>query len=251
MARAALHVVFGSSPAGIVRQALSELGRRERVLDLMDNLSLGPIASDDPEVRGSWLDKELGQYDWQEIVREDANLPIKTIAEQNCLVAWYAPNRAESFAGFQWWLSQIDGGPVSIMNVPDLHFHGTDAMMKLIDQEVDLSDAERERHQAEWQTLITENAPLRIVQDGCLLSVTLEYFDDLIVGFVSNEWRSTVRVVGDAFSTIGIKTGHFIDDLFTCSRLRALAGSGAIEWDGDGSDMRGCKVRLVGADHKA
>lgn len=243
-----LHVVFGSSPAGILRRALFELDLQDNVLDLMDVLNVGPIATDNPDVRGEWLNSELGEYDWRELAREDAKLPIKSIQHESRLVAWYAPNRAESFAGFQWWLSQIDRKPVSIMSVPDLHFQGTDAIVSLVGQEIELSEEDRDRHQAEWRTLRNENASLRIVQDGILVSAPLDYFDKLILGFVSSEWRPAMRVVGDAFYTIGVETDHFIDDLFTFSRLRALSRLGGVEWDGDISDRRGSKVRLVAGD---
>jgi hypothetical protein len=243
-----LHVVFGSSPAGILRRALYELDLQDKVLDIMDDLSVGPIAIDNPDVRGEWLNNELGEYDWRYFLKEDANLPAKSIEDKSRLVAWYAPNRAGSYAGFQWWLSQIEKKPVSIMSVPDLHFQGTDAMANLVGLEIELSQEDRDRHQAEWHALRNENAPLRIVQDGRLISAPLDYFDNLICGFVSSEWRPAMMVVGDASSTISTKTGHFIDDLFTFSRLRAISRSGAIEWDGDLSDRRGSKVRLVAGD---
>jgi hypothetical protein len=243
-----LHVVFGSSPAGILRRALYELDLQDKVLDLLDYLSVGPIADADYAVRGEWLNSELGEYDWRESLREDAKLPMKSIQHKSRLIAWYAPNRAESYAGFQWWLSQIDKKAVSIMNVPDLHFQGTDAMVSLVGQEMELSEEERRRHHAEWHALKNENALLRIIQDGSLVSAPLEYFDILILGFVSSEWRPAMRVVGDAFSTISIETGHFIGDLFTFSRLRALSRSGRVEWDGDISDREGSKVRIAAGD---
>lgn len=245
MTEPTLHIVFGLSPAGVIRHALSNLGRREEVLDLADNFSLGPIASDDPEARGLWLNNVLGEYDWREIVENESTLPLKTLSRPLRIIAWYAPNRAESFAGFHWWLSQIDRTPCSIVSVPDLHFNGTEAMMALVDQETALSESDRDRHQAEWQRLKEEDAPLRIIIDSRLASAPLDYFDDFIIDFVLPEWQSTMRVVGEAFSTLSLKTGHSIDALFTFSRLRALSASGAIEWEGGTNDMRSSKVRLA------
>ncbi len=242
-----LHVVFGSSPAGILRRALYEADLQDKVLDILDDLSVGPISNYDPDLRGEWLNSEFGEYDWRDFLRADAILPSRSIQDKGRLVAWYAPNRAVSYAGFQWWISQIDEKPVSIMSVPDLHFYGTEAMVNLLGQEVELSEKARVRHREEWHALRNENAPLRVLQDGRLMSAPLDYFDNLISGFVSSEWRPATRIVGDACFKISSNTGHFINDLFTFSRLRALSRSGVVEWDGDISDRRVSKVRLVAA----
>lgn len=245
MTTSTLHVVFGSSPAGIVRRALRELGRQEQVLDLMDDLSLGPIHPYNSEVRGQWLNHELGEYDWQDFVGRDSSLPLKSQSHPGRLVAWYAPNRACSYAGFQWWLSQMDDARCAVMSVPDLHFQNTEAIVNLIGQETDLSPLERSQHQQEWHALKNENALLRVVDDGRLVSASLDFFDHLIIQFVDHDWKDAMRVVGNAFSTISIETGHFIDDLFVGSRLRALAGAEKIEWDGNSRDPRTSKVRLA------
>lgn len=245
MATSTLHVVFGSSPAGIVRRALRELGRQDRVLDLMDDLSLGPISPYNPEARGKWLNSELGEYDWQDFVKKDSSLPQRSQSHFGRLVAWYAPNRACSYAGFQWWLSHMDDAQCAIMNVPDLHFQNTEAVVNLVGQETDLSPSARNQHQREWQAMKNENALLRIVDDGRLISASLDIFDHLIIQFVDRDWQDVTRVVGNAFSTISIETGHFIDDLFVGSRLRSLATAGKIEWDGNSRDARTSKVRLV------
>lgn len=240
-----LHIVFGLSPAGILRQALSSLGLREQVLDIMDDLSLGPIACGSLEGRAEWLTSELGTYHWLEVLRRDAELPARSSEGNRHVVAWYAPNRADSLAGFMWWLSQMGLTKISIMRVPDLSFKGVVAMMKLVGQQVPLADDERASLQSEWRALRSENALLRVFQNGRLQSASLDYFDNLILDFASCEWRPAMRVVGDAFSTISLDTGHFIDDEFTSSRLRALAGSGVIEWDGDLIDVRGSRVRRI------
>lgn len=245
LGNAYLHVVFGLSPAGTLRRALSELGRREQVLDLMDVLSVGPIASDSLESRAEWLSSELGSDDWLDGLKEDAELPARSSEDNRHVVAWYAPNRADSLAGFLWWLSQMGRAEISTMCVPDLGLQGHEAIMKLVGQQVYLADDERESLQAEWRALRSENALLRIVQNGHLKSASIDYFDDLILNFVPSEWRLAMRVVGDAFSTIGLDTGHDILPEFTFSRLRFLAGSGAIEWNGALTDMRRSQVRRV------
>nr|WP_282436303.1 MULTISPECIES: DUF3658 domain-containing protein [unclassified Novosphingobium] len=240
-----MHVVFGSSPAGILRRALSELEIQDKVLDIIDDLSIGPIDDDNPDVRGKWLNNELGEHSWIELLQNDAILPHKSTQGAHRIIAWYAPNRADSYAGFKWWLSKIDRKPISVMSVPDLHFLGTEAMANLVGKEVKLSEEERDHHQTEWRKLKAENALLRIVKNDRLTSASLEYFDEIIHNLVPKEWQTAMRVVGNAHYTISIQTGHVIDDLFILSRLRTLSRSGVIEWDGDIKDRRRSRVRLV------
>ena len=49
-----LHIVPGPSTAGVLGQALRDAGRAEAVLACPDDLSCGPIDSDDPAARVAW-----------------------------------------------------------------------------------------------------------------------------------------------------------------------------------------------------
>jgi hypothetical protein len=223
-----LHVVFGSSPSGIVRQAVTKLGRNDFVITFHDDLSLGPINYDRPEVRAAWLNRELGMFDWLEFVEDDEDLCLRCHGYPGRLVAWYNPGNVGSYAGFQWWIAQIGRTPCAVLCDPRLNDHNVDAMADLFGQEVELSDEARARHHAEWLELEQDNAVLRILYENRLWSVPLEYFDEAILGLVPPEWQSVLRVLYATF----VNYGFGLNEEFVRSRLRVLHRAGAIEWRG-------------------
>jgi hypothetical protein len=103
----ALHIVFGASAAGSLRQALVSLRREDRVLAPFNDLSFWPIAAGDAVARGRWVEEHLGYADWQDIVLGDAPLLAESLAAERPLVAWVSFREARSYAGLLWWLSRI------------------------------------------------------------------------------------------------------------------------------------------------
>jgi hypothetical protein len=209
------------------------MGRKDFVAAFYDDLSVGPIDYDDPIERAAWLNRELGMFDWLEFVEKDNDLALRCHAWSGPIVAWYNPGDARSYAGFQWWISQIGRTACAVLCEPDLNLHGVDAITDRIGHAVNLSDEARTRHHAEWLVMEQDNALLRIIHDNRLISVPLEYFDEAILGFMREEWQTTMRVVGQAMVTIAQSLHHVLDDMFVMSRLRALHGAGMVEWSGD------------------
>ena len=70
MAASTLHIVFNSSAAAGLRDALRQAGRDERVVGLSDCLSFGPINPPDPELRREWVETELDYAGWENVVSE-------------------------------------------------------------------------------------------------------------------------------------------------------------------------------------
>ena len=57
-----IHITFGIHADNVLRTALRLAGRRERVVRLWDDLSLGPIDPPEPTVRWGWAKHELGLF---------------------------------------------------------------------------------------------------------------------------------------------------------------------------------------------
>jgi hypothetical protein len=108
-----------------------------------------------------------------------------------------------------------------------------------------LSESECRFRTEAWRVLASENAPLRIIRDGRLASAPLTFFDDLILGIASHEWQPMALIVGAAMCDSVDQEGLYqVGDFLLASRARTLAKSGALEWRGDLSVMRGCEIRL-------
>jgi len=104
---------------------------------------------------------------------------------------------------------------------------------KLWDLARPLPKSERLGYRKQWKQCLAENAPLRVIEDGKLVSAPISFFDPLLMSHVREMWRSVVSV----FSSVTIS--HWddgvlqTDDAFLAARMRALAESGRLEIRGE------------------
>src|SRR5690348_799492 len=94
---AVLHIAPSDSAGGSLRQAVRAAGRDDEVLSFRDDLSCGPIASDDPSVRAIWW----GQFcDPSEVEADLRNFwhRFETACER--LVLWFSRHAARELAFF-------------------------------------------------------------------------------------------------------------------------------------------------------
>lgn len=102
--------------------------------------------------------------------------------------------------------------------------------MKLVERAAPVTDIARRRYEADWRRLRDENGALRVLTDAGVVSAPLDYYDDTILSFVTNDWQSCARVVGN---TVGrMMEGPYrqcsSDQLFF-DRLLSLIDNGVIE----------------------
>lgn len=111
--------------------------------------------------------------------------------------------------------------------------------------EVGLSDARRDAELALWRRLKRENAPLRVLADGELISASIEVFDALLLENTTRCWKKMAWIIGSALGQ-SYEAGPFqVGDLVLSARLRSLAQDGTLEWRGDLERMNYCELRLV------
>jgi len=104
---------------------------------------------------------------------------------------------------------------------------------------------ERLRYRELWGQLISENAPLRVIEGDKLVSAPISFFDSMLMSYVTDKWRRAVIV----FSSVTIS--HWDDEIwqtdetFLAARMRTLVESGRVEIRGETSpDMIRDEVRL-------
>jgi hypothetical protein len=270
-----VHVVFGSDAAERLRQALAEDDRPEEVVSCDDDFRLGPIASADAagRVRGindilgsdDWLDNDdaLGSNHWDLVVAGNALLLAASIAPDILPVVWFSRRDAYSYAAFLWWLSHQGEAPCEIVDVTDMLIVGDPAGDRLLPPHLAVSPGlvpphemvrlremarlllpeERRHYQSRWQALVRENAPLRVIDSGELVSAPITFFDPLLLSCVISDWRKMLRIVGEAMGRL------YEDELFQSGdwllfvRLRHLAETGIVEWAGDITRVHYCEMR--------
>ena len=107
-----------------------------------------------------------------------------------------------------------------------------------------LTPAERAQYRELWERLRTENAPLRILAEGQLVSAPITYFDPLLLSHVTPRFRKAALIIAKALTDIWDSSYIQTGDLVLAARLRALADAGAVESQGDLLQIRHSEVRL-------
>lgn len=214
--RARVHVTFHQSAAGSLKLALKTLGIDEEVLCLVDDLSYGPISPGDARQRVQWTVDELGFHEDPVIEELITEFWQRIDGLRTEVTAWISRRYVTEYCGFLELLRHVHESPVNVVDVADVEFIRRDGSpspttalafsvvhdahiveKKLLDQARRVSDIERKRYEAEWQRLRDENGDLRVMTDAGIISVPINYYDDTILSFVTNEWQSCARVVGN------------------------------------------------------
>ena len=103
-----LHVVFASTAAGTLQRALDALHRRDAIVCLADDLSIGPI--DGAGSRAAWLQSSHDLESAKRIADNRVVVVETSNANRISPVVWMSSVDARSYAGFLWWLAQVGCG---------------------------------------------------------------------------------------------------------------------------------------------
>jgi len=276
-----LHIVFGESAGGSLRQAVLQARRKDQVIAFWDNLSFGPIDPPDPADRAAWVRKEFElpveefgfslDRNVRLIVDDPPNsgrkltteLPEfwgKVLSAKTRRVLWVCRRSAHEYAGFLECVWRLADEPVDLVDltgfslarrggeqepaisVSELH---SEEFIKnaLWDRAAPLTPMARDRYREMWRALRAENAPFRVVAGDDLVSAPMTFYDDWLVSSSVSQWRKVARVIADTMNTARTR-GHVVGDLVLSGRLQALAVAGRLESQGDLSQPRFSEVRL-------
>jgi hypothetical protein len=259
------HILFNHSAAPELRRALTDAGKDDNVLVFPDNLSLGPIDPSDWDKRAQWIANEL-LHERLDLSAETGRFWTAALAGNIKPVAWMSRRSTGEYANFLEWLWRMEDLPCQIIDLTEVKFPSvreperswfvvSSARItpenflrhKLWDTAIELPEVDRQRYRNIWRALREENAPLRILRDGELVSAPMDVFDARIMMQVSGEWQKLSRVVGytlaldidDECEQAGVLVLH--------SRLRALVEGGYLESRGNLASLREGEVRLAAA----
>ncbi len=268
MAARTLHILFSESAAASVQIALTEAGMGDAVATQPDDFGFGPINPSDPATRGAWVEQTLGYHEpWPDHEMEAFWTLARTPDARR--VVWFSRREARSYAGFLEWLWRAGDLPCDILDLTDLLLNQRDrdgrpcppepAIMplmqpshilenRLLKRAELLSWDARGRYRRRWSDLRSENAPLRVIEDGELVSENITFFDELLLSAATTEWRRMAWLVGFALAQSLDSKVYQTGDLVLFSRVRALADSGRLEWRGElHGEPAQCEVRLPNA----
>lgn len=256
-----VHVAFGPSRAESVRDALRLRGSQARVIALPGALNVGPIDPPDPDVRQAWIRTVL-RCDPHDDRREPEAPWTEATSVDIYPVYWVCLRDAGEQACFLAFAYRMAGRPFDIVDATDLDFVTRDGIRSpwslglmrpedivasgLIETRRPLSRAEREAASAAWAKLQRENAPLRIVRDGGLVSVPLTHFDQALVGQAGADWEVVAGLIGRTIQHLSVDSdppGQAPGDVVLFGRVLALGVTGDLEVRGEGPGLRDYEVR--------
>ena len=257
-----LHIAPSHSAGGSLRQAIRAAGSHDEVLFFRDDLSCGPIETNDLAPRVAWWTRFYGE-DW-----ETEAAPLKAFWERAAttddrLVVWFGRHSALELAFFLAWADRLGERPYNIVDVTGLPLpsnrpDGSPAfstgapavsimpeylLRPLLGNERQVTAQETAEARRQWRRLRAENAPFRVVTPTGLVSAPVDHFDHVLMEGVTSEWRKVARIVGD---TLGLNYEPYrqVGDIMLLGRVVALIDQGKLLAEGDPWDMHTCRVRL-------
>lgn len=219
-------------------------------------LSVGDISENQPSIkRKQALEHLYSVYpndEWRqaaEEILERANQDLKTIRERaaagEALRIWYS-NQPDEMCGLYWFMGQLNqwnvhDGQVSIVKLPEweadeksniVRKHSWSAVapeewQRYISLQKTVPPVFIQSCVSRWQELQAENAPLRAVLNGQLVSTSEKLYDDFIFSEIAAE--------GDEFheaKIIGRVLGKYqlgIGDSWVALRIEEMINDGKLE----------------------
>ena len=265
MTQTILHFVFTASRGGLLVQAIARAGRNDQVIASFDDMSFGPINPAERSLRAKWVEKEFGRADWESCTDDSARVWDEGGFPNGRKVAWLTRRSAQEYAGFLEWLWRLGDEPCDVVDLTDVTISydpedgpprqrlafGLGMLApesicehKMWDLAKPLDATARAQHLDLWRQLRSENAPLRVIDGGKLVSAPMSFFDSLLISFATNNWQRVARIVGQSLGS-GMDDSLPVDDMLLRARISALVESGRLEIRGQSErDLFEREVRL-------
>ncbi|WP_328701151.1 DUF1835 domain-containing protein [Aquibacillus kalidii] len=270
------HIVFGDSPAGSLRMAMSDTGMqdKEKMIAFSDLFSVGPVwklhEKEGLRNRYEWLINHLNldeKYMLHYI--DDFNRAVSmvtTIPENRPVTIWVGDSAHEQTAlRFALFLLKEKANDIFIVNTttPYKTERGTEIItlhMGEMDHErliniyeenrkvPPLSSEKRKQLEEEWQQLASNKEVLRIWENQAIHSVQESYYDGYIIQAAEKlhseqekkDFMKSARLIGEVIG----HSNQYLGDLFWEYRLMHLILTGVFEIKGVPRAMRFYSVKL-------
>jgi hypothetical protein len=116
---------------------------------------------------------------------------------------------------------------------------------KLWDLAEPLEMTERRRYHELWRRLRSEDAALRVIDGGTLVSAPISFFDSLLMSCVTDDWQKVIRILGHALVARMDDCVVQPDLMLLTARINALVEAGRLEIRGKSAlEMHTSEVRL-------
>lgn len=186
-----INLFFSDTAGGSGRTHQDTLGIKNEALAVIDlRLNTGDISSPfNISLRRNVYNADF-ELDWS--VSEDLRELKKLLNSDNQLCMWYSDKDVDEYLGMLATIAQYDGKGISfyIGNCSDICDSVSALQFQAEIEHVErkqLSNEEKNDLLAEWKHIQSENAPLRIIKDGNIISLPADHIDDVIYSLIGNE----------------------------------------------------------------
>lgn len=266
-----IHVIQGGTAAASLHEALTQAGRDECVVGLLDDLAVGPLKGADevPDTRAAFWQRVLGDRtpDWNaEIEGEFARLDQLAMGTGQ-VVVWHAPsvgdklllrrvayhlrNAPQRLNEVRLSAADLDAPQRAALTRTDqacsTGMFSPAALARKRPVAAPISVLRIGRLALEWQEAKHLNAELRYWVSNTIKSSHYADLDALIVAHAETGWLPARRVVGSIMASAD-RGGLFVSDSIAWWRCRELAAAGRLELQDDApAALSSTQVRAAAA----
>lgn len=257
-----IHICFSVSARGSLKHAVStNLISGNKVIGFFDDLSNGPVYGKvDLGDRINWCKRLIREYrfDYIEYLRENYykfNEKLSKITSEDTIYFWVG-NNAQEVVPLMYTLEKLSL-PLEnmyIINVSQVTYNkglvneftprcvGEISPNRFSDFIPIKKKIENDTYDFllnNWQKIKEDKGKLRVYEDGKVITVGEDYFDNQILKYTPKEFKKCARIVGE---TMGYSEKPISDD-YIFLRIQQLIKNGHIEYRGNFNIMREMDIK--------
>lgn len=253
-----IHVVFSDSAAGSIKYGLKDA---IKVINLRDNLSQGPISNNiDYEMRHEWIstlsnDEERDELEY--FIKEGYDNfynDLNQIKEDDRICIWFGNNSYEQ-CGLMYFLTKLNRYEnVYLINVSNVTLNEGEfneyyprGVGEIMPEKLNIIFNKEQQPLTQenfstltqyWSSLVKENSPLRVFNNGNVISVAENYYDANILKTTmklsKDGYRKCARIIGEILAY----SEDCVTDDYIFWRIKELIKQENLSYTGDQRSMR-------------
>ncbi|CAN7174518.1 DUF1835 domain-containing protein [Trinickia sp. LjRoot230] len=266
-----IHITPGGSAADSLREALALAGGEEQIVDLRDDLAVGPLddVDESPAGRAAFWRTVFGDdatIDFSLVIESDMARIAALVGSDAPVLVWHGQSAADQLMLrriayhlrkaphrlFEVSLSLADLPPssraatrdngataVGMFAAQTLLFRRADAMPIAVARAAQLA--------SEWDAVKNTPSDARAWRAGKIEYGSFAPLDAVILRRAEPQWRDVGPLIGELMVT---EVGFFVTDALACWRCRELAAAGLVQLSGEPSgpaSWRGLQIRAASA----
>lgn len=271
-----IHVVFNEPDVEVLKQALAlDETLAGDILLVRDDYAVGPLndihTPEGREARKTWWTEVLSGTERHAAVEDGLVDDEAVVADivgrmeadpEETVWIWMAQNKHD-VCGYYWLLGGLKDliGRVNVLYLNNLPFINEKGQLfypqwlsqirpseflkaKRLSRPVTMGEFEVDTD--EWSKLCAVPAGVRLLEGGKkIVTRGLDFYDDELLKYVTGEWQKANKVINQFLNKSKETTG----DAYLLWRLKSLAASGGMDFQGDLRGMRDFEVKKSPAAH--